>query len=196
MNARPRLQIAFLTGRSDPASCLLSPVQARFLAGLAAPGRALVGRNFPYDERTGPHCTVPLWRAGWRNLREHLRASRSSFAAAHTASVERQLEAAEHTVLLAGSCGLRLLLGLRLGPERWQRVSVFAFGNVQRRRPPCCCQIVVGRADRLARWCGGRSDLQVPGGHHDYLEQPEVAAACAEFVAAVEREPIAAGSRA
>ena len=188
MNARPRLQIAFLTGRSDPASCLLSPLQARFLAGLAAPGRALVGRNFPYDERTGPHCSVPLWRAGWRNLREHLRASRRSFAAAHIASVERQLEAADHTVLLAGSCGLRLLLGLRLPAERWQRIHVFAFGNVQRRRPPGRCQVVVGRADWLARLLGGRADQVVAGGHLRYLEQSEVAASCAEFVRSIERE--------
>jgi hypothetical protein len=196
MSTLPRLQIMFLTGRSDPRSCALSPVQARFLGSLAAPGRALVDRNFPYSRQTEPHRAVPVWLAGWRNLRDHLRAGWPAFAAKHAAAVERQLDAAEHTVVLAGSCGLRLLLGLRLAAERWQRIRVFAFGNVQRRRPPCRCHAVVGRNDRIARWCGGSGDQRVPGGHLDYLEQPEVAAACAAFVAAVEHELAVGGSRA
>jgi hypothetical protein len=196
MSTLPRLQIMFLTGRSDPRSCALSPAQARFLGALAAPGRALVERNFPYSEHTEPHRAVPLWLAGWRNLGDHVRAGWSAFAATHGDIVGRRLDAAGHSVVLAGSCGLRLLLGLRLAAERWQRISVFAFGNVQRRRPPCRWHTVVGRADRIARWCGGRGDQQVPGGHLDYLEQPEVAAACAAFVAAVERELPDAGRRA
>ena len=44
------LQIAFITGRSNPNSCLLSPLQSAFIQRLAAPGRRLIMCNFPYTE--------------------------------------------------------------------------------------------------------------------------------------------------
>lgn len=183
----PRLQIAFCTGRSDPARCALSPVQAAFLANLAAPGRRLVPVNFPYDEATPPWMHTPLLRASLANLREYLASRRLSFAERHRGSVLALLGRAPHTVLLAGSCGGELLANLALDAEALCRVSVFAYGPVARRLPACRLLSVRGQGDWLARWASPPADRIVPGGHMRYLSEPAVLELCRAFIADVER---------
>lgn len=180
------IQIAFLTGRSDRAGCALSPEQAAFLAQLAAPGRTLLPRNFPYPTHSAPHRRVPLWRASLANWAEFRAARRPSFAARYRPAVQAMLERAPRTVLLAGSCGLELLLGLDLDEAALSRIAVFAYGPVAHARPRCRALLAQGRRDRLSRWFGPTPDRLVDAGHLDYLRAPEVLALCREFVAAIE----------
>ena len=81
------IRIAFLTGRSDPLRCGLSPQQQSFLGALRAPGREPVNRNFPYAAPQSGHVAVPLPLAAWRNLGDYIGARRPAFAARHRASV-------------------------------------------------------------------------------------------------------------
>jgi hypothetical protein len=182
-----RLQIAFLTGRSNPRSCALSPEQAAFLAQLAAPRRTLLPCNFPYAAHT-PHATTPLWRASLNNLREYRAARRAAFAVEHRPAVLAMLARAPHTVLLVGSCGLHLLAGLRLDPAALRRISVFAYGAVAQARPACRTLLVQGRRDWLSRGWSPAADHRVAAGHLDYLRNAQVLTLCLEFVAAIERD--------
>lgn len=180
------LQIAFLTGRSDPRRCALTPQQAAFLQQLAAPARTLVPRNFPYAADTLPWRPVPLWRASWNNLREHLASRRSTFVARYRPALAAMLRQAPHTVVLAGSCGLSLWLSLAT-PELAARASVIAFGAVTRRRPSGELLLLQGQRDWLSRWFGGRIAPRVPAGHLDYLACPSVLAHCRAFIVEIER---------
>lgn len=180
------MQIAFLTGRSDKRRCALSPEQEAFLAQLAAPGRRLLPRNFPYAADSPPHRPTPLWRASLANFAEYRAARRPQFAVCHGEAMRAVLARAPQTVLLAGSCGLELLAGLALDGSSLSRLAVFAYGAVARVRPNCEAVLVQGRRDRLARWFGPRADHLVDAGHLDYLRAPEVLALCRAFLARVE----------
>jgi hypothetical protein len=182
-----RLQIAFLTGRSDPQRCALSPQQAHFLAELAGPGRSLVAQNFPYDQRTLPWRQTPLWRASWCNLREHLGRRRERFLQQHRPAVRAMLERAPHTVLLAGSCGTSLWLAIAT-PAMAARASVLAFGPVTRQRPPGRSLVLQGRRDWLSRLFAGTATAPLATGHLGYLDDPQMLTRCRAFVEAIERE--------
>jgi hypothetical protein len=179
------LQVAFMTGQSNPSSCALSPVQDRFLDALPVPESARVRCNFPYLPDPLPHRHVPLARASWHNMRLYVASRDPAFADRHRPTVLRMLMRADRTVLLAGSCGLELLANLRLPEPSLDRVHVFAYGAVARRRPAIDLFTVRGRKDWIARCWGGQIDVTVKCGHMTYLEAPEVLALCKEFVAHV-----------
>ena len=141
----PRLQLAFLTGQSNPSCCALSPAQQTFGQALLAPGRVLHPRNFPYWPDTPAHQATPLWRASWYNTAHYLRSRRPDFAQRHAQDVLRLLADASHTVLLTGSCGLELLANLHLPPEASRQISVLAYGPVARRTPACAQLLSVVR---------------------------------------------------
>ena len=189
----PPIQIAFLTGQSDPRGAALSPVQAAFLTALPAPAEWKVWVNFPYPAATPPHRPMPLVRASWNNARQVLASRRPAFAERHRAPVEALLARAETTLLLAGSCGLELLGRLDLGEDRLARLRVFAYGAVAWRRPACAVRQVRGRGDWISRLGSGvglgEDDAWVAGGHLEYLTDPRVLALCAEYL----REVAAAG---
>ncbi|MCX6550347.1 MAG: hypothetical protein NTY02_04950 [Acidobacteria bacterium] len=181
------IQIAFMTGQSDPESCALSPAQAAFLDRLAIPEAARVNRNFPYADQTPPYRDVSLAAASWQNMRQYLVSRTPAFAAAHRPAVVRMLARADHTVLLAGSCGLEILANLELPGPVLQGVHVFAYGPVARHRPACDTVVVRGGGDWIARAWGGHVDHLVEGGHMGYLANEDVAALCQTFVARVAR---------
>ncbi|WP_024890791.1 hypothetical protein [Luteimonas huabeiensis] len=182
-DAGTALQIAFMTGRSDPARCGLSPQQSAFLAALGGPGRRLHRLNFPYLAALDGHRPVALPLAAWRNAWQYLSSRRPAFARRHRDAVLRMLDEAPHTVLLAGSCGLELLANLRLPPAYSRRLSVFAYGPVARGAPDCRRLLCVrGRRDGISlRGFRGRAET-VEGGHMDYLRSDEVRALCERFV--------------
>lgn len=182
---RSPLQVAFLTGQSDPDRCALSPVQHRFLDGVPVPEVAKVRVNFPYDHDTRPYRDVSLVTASWHNGWQYLRSRWPSFASAHRGHVEALIERADVTVLLAGSCGLELLANLDVPPIMLARVRVFAYGPVARRVPACDVTSVRGRRDWLARRGLTMTEHVVDCGHLDYLECAEVQTLCAAFVARV-----------
>lgn len=179
------IRIAFLTGRSDPSRCGLSPQQQAFLEALRASRRELVDRNFPYVAPQPGHVAVPLPLAAWRNFGDYVGARRPAFAERHRVKVEAMFEGSGSVVLLAGSCGLELLANLRLAADVRARLHVFAYGPVARHAPDVARLLCVqGRGDWISR-VGWRGPVHpVGGGHMDYLRQPEVQALCEDFIAA------------
>lgn len=179
------IRIAFLTGRSDPARCGLSPQQQSFLGALRAPGREPVDRNFPYAAPQSGHVAVPLPLAAWRNLGDYIGARRPAFIRRYRAQVAAAFEGDVAVVLLAGSCGLELLANLHLEASLRARLHVFAYGPVARQAPDVARLLCVqGRGDWISRvgWHGPVH--RVDGGHMDYLRQPDVRALCEDFIAA------------
>lgn len=124
------LQIAFLTGQSDPESCALSMQQQHFLQQLQGPGRRLIDCNYPYRSASPTYRHMPLWRASVSNARQYLAARAARVADADRMRVVALLEQAPTTVLLAGSCGLQLLTALQLPLALRTRLAVFAYGPV------------------------------------------------------------------
>jgi hypothetical protein len=175
-------QILFLTGRSDPRSAALSPVQTAFLDALPAPDAWKVRVNFPYPAATPPYRDVPLLPASWRNLWQFAASRRVSFAERHQTQVLDRIEAAERTFILAGSCGLELLANLRLPASVLARLHVFAYGPAARRRPACDCRLVQGRHDWISRVWVRTVDARLACGHLDYLSDPEVLRICCDYL--------------
>jgi hypothetical protein len=181
------LRVAFLTGQSNPRSWMLSSQQSAFLDRLRLPNEVLHRLNFPYREGSAPHAQVSLPKASASNLIQYLGSRRDSFRDKHLSKMIEVVSAAEHTILLAGSCGLELLANLRLPPPWLQRLSVFAYGPVARARPQCCCLLIRGRQDRISRWFFPSVDHLVDADHLNYLEQPEVLDLCVGFLSHVTR---------
>ena len=186
MSHAPRLplQVAFLTGQSNPPGAALTPVQVDFLARLPVPAEARVGLNFPYPtvDVTATASPASLLAASVRNGRQYLASRRAGFAERHRPAVAALLARADHTLLLAGSCGLELFNNLALPVEMLRRVTIFAYGPVARRRPDCACVLVQGRRDWLSRWYFQSVDARVNAGHLGYLSDPAVLALTVETV--------------
>ena len=186
MSHRPRLpfQVAFLTGQSHPPNAALSPAQAKFLGALPVPASGRVALNFPYpcEAADRPFTLVPLLIASVRNGRQFLASRHPSFAERHRPVVEAFIARADHTLFLAGSCGLELFNNLTLPPTTLRRVTIFAYGPVARRRPDCACLLVQGRRDWISRRYFPTVDVRVDAGHMNYLAGPAVLALATETV--------------
>lgn len=182
-----RLQLAFLTGQSNPQCCALSAQQAHFGQALLGPGRVLRLQNFPYQEATPAHAPVALWRASWHNAAQYLSSRRPGFVRRYRDAVLQMLDATPHTLVLSGSCGLELLANLMLPADALQRISLLAYGPVARRAPACARLLTVAAsADWISRWGYGPAMRSIAGGHMDYLAQPELLALVQRFAAEVE----------
>ncbi len=184
------VQVLFLTGQSDPASCALSPVQQAFLDALPLPASAKPPLNFPYRADTPSWRHTPVLVGSVNNARQYARSRRPEFAAEHAPHVRRLIARARRTLILAGSCGLELLVNLQLPREVLYTVHVFAYGPTARRRPDCACVLVQGRHDWISRvWFRADAvDHRVDCFHRDYLESPEVLRLCIEMVRRLARE--------
>jgi hypothetical protein len=189
--AAPR--IAFLTGRSDPGRCALSPQQRATLDTLAADAHELspVPLNFPWHEDSAQWRPVPLICASIANARQYIAARHGRIAGMPPEALERaraQLLDSPRTLLLAGSCGLTILDPLIAPFDAAQRarLRVVAYGGVA----PCWPRHVEGvqlrgHRDRITAWFGpsdGPSVRVVAHGHMDYLEGDAVVAAAREFL--------------
>lgn len=139
------LQIAFLTGQSDPASCALSTEQGAFLRQLQGTGRQLVDCNYPYRRNSAPHRRTPLWRASLSNARQYLAARHARLAEADRKRVHALLDQRPMTLLLAGSCGLQLLTALQLPDALRARLAVLRTARCVM-RPPCSASCAWYRA--------------------------------------------------
>ncbi|PPT22152.1 hypothetical protein [Xanthomonas arboricola] len=183
------LQIAFLTGQSDPESCALSMQQQHFLQQLQGPGRRLIDCNYPYRSASPPHRHMPLWRASVSNARQYLAARAARVADADRLRVVALLEQVPKTILLAGSCGLQLLTALRLPRALRTRLAVFTYGPVCN-TPAAFGQlrVVQGSGDWISRALfAGAPDLTPACGHLHYLCDAAVLAECQAFIAQVEQ---------
>jgi hypothetical protein len=189
VSSQARVQIAFLTGRSNPASCALSPLQSNFLQRLDGPGRLLEGANFPYEQSGVPYRPTRLLRASCNNAVEYFKSRRSAFRERYRPVIEALLSRAPQTVLLTGSCGLELLINLRLDAQWLARTTLFAFGPVARALPACRYLLVQGRRDWFSRWYYPRVHHRVACSHLDYLAQDEVLRLCEGLVSRVVSAP-------
>lgn len=180
------LQIAFLTGRSDFSCWRLSPAQLDFLRSLGSNGRRLVELNFPYEPCALDWSPTHLLAASLSNMRDYALSRRPAFRARHAPAVLNLIDAAAHTVFLAGSCGLELFNNLALPPAARERLSVFAYGPVARRLPEARHLTVQGHRDSISRLWFDQADLRVDANHMSYLHSGQVREACEAFIAARE----------
>jgi hypothetical protein len=181
-------RIAFLTGRSDPGRCALSPVQRAALDGLAADAAemGLDPLNFPWcgigrdSVGVNDHAwrETSLLRASVANGRQYLAARRGAFAdlpPAAIAQARERLRTSPRTLLLVGSCGLSLLDALIAPFDDAQRarLRIVAYGGVAPRWPRSVVGAQLrGRDDRIAAWFGpndGPTPRTIDCGHMDYL---------------------------
>jgi hypothetical protein len=182
---KPPLQIAFLTGQSNPGNAALSPLQTSFLNALPAPDEWKVQVNFPYPDIPQSFQRTPLPTASLHNLSLYLRSRLPTFAATYRPAVLTQIGRAERTLFLAGSSGLELLVNLHLPPPALSRLHVFAYGPVARRLPPCDLRIVQGRDSISRLFFRGVPKAKinrVDCDHLDYLRDPAVLALCVEYL--------------
>lgn len=178
---KPDLQIAFITGRSRPDNASLSPLQSTFIQRVVGHHQP-VAVNFPWTVQSVPWQATGLLRASVNNTREYLGARQAGFALRYQPQALEMLASANHTVLLCGSCGLELFNQLRLPAEWLARISVFSFGPVARRRPDCRHLLVQGEQDWISRCWFRHADRRIACGHMNYLEQPQLAALCRQFI--------------
>lgn len=183
---KPPLQIAFLTGQSNPGNAALSPQQTAFIEALPAPNEWKVRVNFPYPDIPQTFRRTPLPIASFHNLVLYLRSRRPSFAATYRPRVLARVERAERTLFLAGSSGLELLGNLDLSAAVLARLHVFAYGPVARRLPPVDARFVQGRdsISRLYFRVGLREEriARVGCDHLGYLSDPAVLALCLDYL--------------
>ncbi len=184
-------RIAFLTGRSDPRRCALSPSQRAVLDALAhdAAGIAFEALNFPWDPASAPWRPVPLLRASAANAREYLAARHGRIAGLTPEALARaqaHLCAPPRSLLLVGSCGLSLLRPLLAPFDAAQRarLRIVAYGGVASRWPAHIAGVQLrGDRDRIAAWFGpndGPPVRAVAHGHLDYLDGDAVLHAARE----------------
>ena len=201
-HARPPLQVALLTGRSDPRSAALTPVQARFLESLRDRDVALVPTNFPWpvpeaiagdradaaDDRARA-SPVPLPIASVRNAAQYLGSRRRTWAARHRPALESLVGRSDRTVLVCGSCGLELLANLGADRATLARIDVLAVAPVARALPRCRRVVLVrGRRDRISPLWIDAVDHLVDGGHMNVFENPAVIDLARRVVAGARRE--------
>lgn len=183
----PRLQIAFITGRSQHGRWLLSPQQSHFLHQLAGARYPSLALNFPWLPTAQRHYRRPgLLRASLSNACEYLGSRRAGFSARYRPQAEALLNGADHTLLLSGSCGLELFNNLQLSPAFLRRVSLLAYGPVARQRPDCHSLFIQGREDWISRLWFPEIDVITACGHMNYLSSAEVLCYGRDFLREVE----------
>lgn len=174
-------QVILLTGQSDPRCCALSPLQKAFL-DQSVHADAQVLTNFPYDPSSASYRATPLMTASIRNAWQYFRSRSPSFRTRHASRIIGLIERRERTIVLAGSCGLELFNNVSLPSPLLERIRLFAFGPVARRRPDCEHLLVGSRKDWLSRCFFPMPDRWVDCTHMDYLRAPAVRTLWNEFV--------------
>lgn len=166
----------FLTGQSNPNCCGLSPDQQRVAEHLQIKGATVANLNFPYDTSTGLYQPMVLWRASLANGLQYWRSRYPAFEHRYSLIFEAQLKGFDRYIILAGSCGLELFNNLRISPEMYSRIHVFAYGPVARKRPKVSHTLIQGTHDSLSRCFFGSVDHLIACDHMSYLQQPELLA--------------------
>jgi hypothetical protein len=184
-----KVQIAFLTGQSDPPSCALAADQHAFLDALPAAEHEKVRCNFPYDRTGEAVLEIALWRASLNNIKQYAGSRSDAFGSAYRPPVLEMLSKADRTLLLAGSCGIELLNNLHLPAGALRSVFAFAYGPVARSRPACAHEIAGSRRDWISRLWFPKPDAWVDAGHLGYLTSAAVRTRCGELLDRLRSEP-------
>ena len=166
--------VGFIAGHSVRGCTGLSREQQDFQRRSTVPEQNWLRHNFPWHETFPFPETFRLLSASWNNVRHYFASRRPAFRAKHRASVAGLFAKYDAVILLAGSCGLELLNNLDLPSETRQRLHVFAYGPVSRRRPDVAsCFMVQGKRDMLSRWYHRQVDARFPCPHMGYLAAEE-----------------------
>jgi len=174
--------VAFLTGQSDSSSDALSQSQWEFLSRSPVPEAEKMRMNFPYSGTAAGWRSIPLWQASIHNTLQYWTSRHEAFSLKYREHIMATFAGYERMIFLAGSCGLELLVNLRLPPEFMQRVHVFAYGPVSRSLPECALLWRVrGRQDHLSKRWHPVVDHILECGHMDYLESLETQRLFSDF---------------
>lgn len=166
---------AFLTGQSDPLSNALSPEQSGFFKSCGLEGGEVLLLNFPYDPERGVHREISLWKASVNNSAQYLRSRKRVFAETYRERIMERFRQYDRIVFIAGSCGLELLVNLKMPSDFLAKTWVFAVGPVSRSLPDVAkMKLVRGDRDFISKHWHRRVDHVVRCGHMDYLSCPEV----------------------
>lgn len=166
--------VGFITGHSVRGCTGLSREQREFQQRCAVPEANWLKHNFPWQETFPFPEPFRLLNASWSNVRHYFESRRAAFREQHRAEVVERFAGLDAVILLAGSCGLELLNNLDLPVETRQRLHVFAYGPVSRRRPEVAsCFMVQGERDVISRAFHREVDARFPCSHMGYLAAPE-----------------------
>lgn len=166
--------VGFITGHSVRGCTGLSHEQREFQQRSAVPAANWLRHNFPWQETFPFPEPFRLLSASWNNLRHYFVSRRSAFREQHCPQVVARFAHYDAVILLAGSCGLELLNNLDLPAETRQRLHVFAYGPVSRRRPDVAsCFLVQGERDVISRTFHRHVDARFHCPHMGYLAVTE-----------------------
>ena len=178
MNKRIPFRVIFITGQSNPLSWTLSPVQQDFLNDLGLSADEIYLLNFPYQDGSHQYSKINILLASYHNVKNYWQSRSKSFKQKYQQDVIRLVSEAQHTLFIAGSCGLELLNNLFLPQTCLNKLSIFAFGPVSRSYPNTNTLLVQGERDWISRFFFRSVDCRVPCSHMSYLNEPKVREAC------------------
>ena len=177
------LQVAFLTGQSDPGRCAISPLQQGFLKAVGVRSEEVVEQNFPFEATTRPWRETPLWLASIANVRQVMAARRRGFGERYRPVVDALLERRACTLLLTGSCGLELWRRVAPSPALRTRAVLVAYGPVAGGCAPEVTMVAQGQHDWISRLgYTGQVDVRCDCGHMGYLNASPLLKAVSSLV--------------
>ena len=166
--------VGFITGHSVRGCTGLSQEQRDFQKHSAVPTASWLPYNFPWYETFPFPESFPLLGASYNNVRHYFESRRTAFRETHRSEILARFAAYDAVILLAGSCGMELLNNLNLPAETRQRLHVFGYGPVSRRRPAVASRLLLqGQHDIISRLFHRQVDLQFPCSHMGYLVAAE-----------------------
>jgi len=165
---------AFITGHSFPDCSGLSREQLDFQRRSGIPPEHWLEYNFPYRQTYPYPERFSVLSASIHNVAHFLRSRRPAFKQRYRDAVAEILSPYEAVILLAGSCGLELLINLDLPAEIRRRLHVFAYGPVSLRRPETASLFIVqGKYDFISRFFHREAHQRIRCFHMGYLLAPE-----------------------
>lgn len=166
--------VGFITGHSVRGCTGLSQEQREFQQRSAVPPANWLRHNFPWQETFPFPEPFRLLSASLNNVRHCFQSRTPEFREKHHSEVVARFAQYDAVILLAGSCGLELLNNLELPLDARQRMHVFAYGPVSRRRPEVASTFMVqGGHDLISRVFHRHVDARFPCPHMGYLEAAE-----------------------
>ncbi|WP_158658169.1 hypothetical protein [Agarilytica rhodophyticola] len=182
MKFKPLLQVAFITGKSNPKSWCLSPPQKKFINSLGLKKEEISLLNFPYCKSSETFKPVNIVQASYENIKIFCFSQTKVYRQKYLSSVREFLDNTSYTLLISGSCGLELLSNLRLPKSYQNKIHIFAYGPVSIKMPPANSILVQGEKDWISRIFFKEVDFLVPGGHMSYMDQEEVIDICRQYI--------------
>lgn len=183
MSAKPSLTIALITGQSRLGNNSLSPIQEEFLKSISIPDDDVVQHNFPYVNLNTKYKPTNLLFASLSNACFYLLSRFHLFKTMHQRDFFEFISNKNHTVLIAGSCGLELIHNLDIPDSLLGKLSIIAVGPVSRGLPGCNAIVIQGLKDGISRFLyNSKVDYFINNGHLNCLASLEVRGICIRHI--------------